>query len=170
MKAVAVAMLVLLNVALFLVEPRATIAWVHPVAPPLTHIPEMGEPLLGDAEPSAGPRFQPPGPPPGAGGPPPQGPAGPPPLQGLARLVDRAVRSVGTPEQKAATAGLQPADTRPLLQRSMALRVAVQDHAIVIADVLGPERVGVILAKKDTLSTRYGEGRAWMTAIERLAP
>lgn len=153
--------LVSLNLGLFLARPAATVLWVYPVAPPLTHIPEMAEPLLGAAE---APPAQPPG---GAHGGPQGGPRG---LPGYAGLVDRVIRTVGSAEQKIAVGKLRPADTQALRQRAMQLRLAVQADAIVIAEVLGPERVATILARKDTLSTRYGEGRAWATAIERTAP
>jgi hypothetical protein len=62
------------------------------------------------------------------------------------------------------------ADPRlPLLaRRATELRLAVQGDAVALADALGPDRVGAILAAKDALSTRIGEGRAWSTAAERL--
>ena len=160
--------LVALNLGLLLARPAAAVLWVYPVAPPLTHIPEMGEPLLGAADaPPTPPQGRPPGGPQSGQVGPQGGPRG---LPGYAGLVDRVIRTVGSAEQKVAVGKLRPADTRALQQRAMELRLAVQTDAVVIAEVLGPERVATILARKDTLSTRYGEGRAWATAIERTAP
>jgi hypothetical protein len=146
-----------LNLLLAVAPARPALAWIHPVAPPLTHIPEMGESVLG------APR----GAPPGAQG---NHPPGPPPLRGLAGAVESLVRAVGTPAQQAALGELRGLDQTvlPHARRAMTLRLAVQADAIAIAEALGPTRVGAILADKDGLSTRIGEGRAWEAAIERV--
>ncbi|MDP2310247.1 MAG: hypothetical protein Q8P18_29800 [Pseudomonadota bacterium] len=127
---------------------RPSLAWLHPMAPPLTHIPEMGEPVLGSAPPSA-----------------------PSNRRGLAEAVERAVRAVGTPTQQRAVDELRRLDegVLPAARRAMTLRLAVQADAIALAEALGPARVGAIVADKDGLSTRIGEGRAWASAIERMA-
>lgn len=156
---------VAVNVLLAGAPPRAALAWVHPVAPPLTHIPEMGEAVLG-AAPSPPP---PPAPPPGAQG---MYPGGPPPLRGLAGAVEQVARASGTPEQQFAVAQLRAVDQEmlPHARRARTLRLAVQADAIALAEALGPARVGRIVARKDALSTEVGEGRAWAEAIERVAP
>ena len=114
------------------------------------------EPVLGTLE-------APPGPPGGRFN-------GPPPLRELAGAVELIVRAVGDSTQKSAIQALHALDqgVMPRARRAMTLRVAVESDAVAIADVLGPERVGVILARKEDLSTRYGEGRAWSAAIERV--
>ncbi|MDO9280289.1 MAG: hypothetical protein Q7U06_00130, partial [Pseudomonadota bacterium] len=146
---------------------RPALAWIHPVAPPLTHIPEMGESVLGGAPPVA---------PGGAAGGSPGNrpndrPPGPPPLRGLAGAVERLVRTVGTPAQQAALAELRGVEqgVLPHARQAMTLRLAVQADAIALAEALGHARVGAILADKDGLSTRIGEGRAWAAAIDRVA-
>ncbi|MDP2313797.1 MAG: hypothetical protein Q8P41_12890, partial [Pseudomonadota bacterium] len=108
----------------------------------------------------------------------PQGPHGPdnrpnpPPLRGLAGAVEQLVRTVGTPAQQAALAELRGIDqgALPRARRAMTLRLAVQADAVALAEALGPERVGAIVAQKDALATRIGEGRAWAGAIERVSP
>ncbi|MES2644329.1 MAG: hypothetical protein V4850_32890 [Myxococcota bacterium] len=157
-----------LNVLLALVPARPALAWIHPVAPPLTHIPEMGESVLGaSAVSSAAPGAHGHHPP----GPPGNHPPGPPPLRGLAGTVDSLVRAVGTPAQQAALGELRVLDQAvlPHARRARTLRLAVEADAVAIAEALGPARVGAILADKDGLSTRIGEGRAWAAAIERVA-
>jgi hypothetical protein len=57
----------------------------------------------------------------------------------------------------------------PRAHRATELRLAIQADAIAIARVLGDARTGRILARKDDLSTRYGEGRAWEVALTRMA-
>lgn len=145
-----------LNALLFLAAPTPFL-WLHPVAPPLTHLPELGEPVLGTLE----------APPTGGPGAPPRGP---PPLRGLAGAVEVVVNTTGTEEQRAALRALRTLDqgVMPHARRAMEARVAVEDDAVALAEALGPERVGAILARREELSTRYGEGRAWAAAIERV--
>jgi hypothetical protein len=157
-KLAAAALAAALNVALQSGGPIPDLVWLHPVAPPLTHIPEMGEAVLGGTQPS----LAPPTPPPPVPGHPPR-----PPLRGLAGTLEQVLRATGTPGQRAALDAARP-DVEPLLRRSTALRLAIERDAIAIADLLGPYRVGAILAQKDSLSTRYGEGRAWSAAASRV--
>lgn len=155
---------VALNVLLATAPGRPALVWLHPVAPPLTHIPEMGEAVLGAAATPAG----------GTGPAHPRGPPrppGPPPLRGVAGAVEQVVRALGTPAQQAALAEVRGLEqgVLPHARRAMTLRLAVSADAVALAEAMGPERVGAVLADKDGLSTRIGEGRAWAAAIERVA-
>ncbi len=155
---------VAINLALAAAPRPPSTAWIHPVAPPLTHIPELGEPMLGTVEavPAVPPAI--------AHAPAPRAP-GAPPLRGLAGAVERVVRATGSAEQRAAIVALRARDraTLPLAERATALRRAVQAHAVAIASALGDARVGRILARKDALSTELGEGRAWEAARARVS-
>lgn len=109
---------------------------LHPVAPPLTRIAALGYAQLGVAGP---------------------------PSRGLLRLaVQRAVQQVGTPAQRSPAAA--PPPDRPRAERSRALRLAIEADAVALAELLGPERVQVMVARKEDLSEWYGEGRVWRQA------
>jgi hypothetical protein len=54
-------------------------------------------------------------------------------------------------------------------ERGAALRMGIEADAQGLAAALGPARVSTIVAAKDTLATRYGEGRLWAQAGEALA-
>ncbi len=109
---------------------------IHPVAPPLTRIAALGDAQLGVAGP---------------------------PARGLVRLgVQRAVQQVGTPGQRAAA--VFPPPSRASVERSRALRLAIEADAVALADQLGPARVSAFLAHKEDLSEWYGEGRTWQQA------
>ena len=123
---------VLLDGALLMVR-EPTPLTVHPIAPPLTRIAALGDAPLGVAGP---------------------------PSRGLVRMaVERTVQTVGSAEQKAALRFAPP--NAATLQQSRLLRLSIEADAVRLANVLGPERVGVIVAQKENLSEWYGEGRMW---------
>lgn len=148
MRTAAAALVLLLGLLLALLPPPPDVAWLHPVAPPLTHIPALAEPTLGppsDTPPSRG--------------------------FGLRRAVEETVRAVGTPQQRAEIDQLGRAGGAlgQKGQRAQALRVAVEVDVARLGDALGPDRIAVILASRDGLSTSIGEGRVWGDAADRLA-
>ena len=103
---------------------------VHPVAPPLTRIRALGDhPIGGD---------------------------GPPPSATWRIALDRTVRAVGTPAQRAEIAQLRPPAPPPGDGR-----LRIQADALAIGGLLGPDRVERILARKETLGDLYGEGLVW---------
>ncbi len=123
--------------------PVARLAWVHPVAPPLTHVPGAGEETLA-----------------------PQNSA-PPPGHALREGVIRVVRATGTPAQRAALARIGPSrDAAQARARAVALREAVARDAAELMRTLGPARVGAMLAAREDLSWRYAEGKAWTVLVE----
>lgn len=136
------------NAALLLPRSPPDTAWLHPVAPPLSHVPALAEPTLGP-------------------------PAGEPPRrQGLRDALARTVHTSGDPAQRAALdALLRDAEAlREDAERARALRVAIEEDAAELAVALGPERVGIVLAERDALAERIGEGRIWAEAIRRVSP
>lgn len=107
---------------------------IHPVAPPLTRIAALGDTTLGTTT---------------------RGPT-----RGLLKIaVQHAVRQVGTPEQKAASRF--PPPDQAGIERSRALRLQIEADAVGLAEVLGPDRVELIVQHKEDLSEWYGEGRVW---------
>ena len=78
--------------------------------------------------------------------------------------------AVGSDPQRAAVAEMRAAQGQggQRFERANALRLAVEQDAVALALALGDDRVGHILARKDELSTAFGEGRAWDAAIDRL--
>lgn len=55
-----------------------------------------------------------------------------------------------------------------LMAEAARARVKVEEDALVMASVLGPDRVGRMVAARETLSEAVGEGAAWDRAIEAL--
>lgn len=108
---------------------------LFPVAPPLTRIGALGDDALGT----------------------------PPPRSGLVFAVTRVVQALGTAEQRRKAEALGP--DRSAQERSRSLRLAVQADAIELAKLLGTERVGLIVAHRETLGEWYGEGRVWREAL-----
>lgn len=141
------ALVLVLGIVLLAVPPRPGHSWVHPVAPPLTHVPALAEPTLG----------------PTVGAPPSRG-------EGLRRAVEAAVRATGSSEQRDEVDRIarEAGALGEVGERARALRVTVEEDAARIAVALGPARVEAILARRDELSTRVGEGRVWTEAAERL--
>ncbi|MCB9762479.1 MAG: hypothetical protein H6739_21960 [Alphaproteobacteria bacterium] len=139
-----------LNGALALAHPppTAALAWVHPVAPPLTRIAAMGEHTLDPSRPP----------------PPPAGQA----LQALGPLI----QGQGTPAQRQLMGQARGAEGRihPLVGRTQALRLAVELDAVALADALGPERLAVIVARKEALSAAVGEQKVWADLARELEP
>jgi hypothetical protein len=113
------------------------------VAPPLTHVPGVGEPMLGPPVPA--------------------------PRDALYRAVSMTVTRVGTPEQQAALQRLAPPDVREKVLEGQVLRLKVQASVAEIMDALGPERVGAMIAAREDLALRYGEAAVWKDAAARVA-
>ena len=134
-----------LNLGLAVVEAPPARVVLHPVPPPLTRIPAMdGRPL--------------------ADGPPPVEAA--PLLSALARTLDEGPASPDTPALRRrldAARGTVPR-IGGLVEEGARLRAEVQDDAVAIAAVLGPERVAWIVADKEALAASVGEGRVWAEA------
>ncbi len=147
---VGLAAAILVNGALLAAAPPTTTTTVHPVAPPLTHIPAMAERTLGlDIR----IRSQ----------------------RGLILPLTKVIDAVGDPEQRAALALLHAPgadETRESVARAraraQALRIAVERDAVALAEALGPARVGAIIAAREALAATHGEERAWRAAGERL--
>ncbi len=81
---------------------------------------------------------------------------GPPPHASWRLALEATLQAVGTPAQQAELAALRPTPPAPSPGRAL-----IQADAVAIARVLGPERVRLILANKETLGATYGEGRIW---------
>ena len=114
-------------------------ARVLPVAPPLTHVPGLGVDVLA------------------------QGAAAPP--DSLRRAVAQVVQATGTPAQRAAARGLEAPPSMKVME-GQRLRGAVQEDAVALARVLGPERVSAMLRARPQLAEAYGELEVW-TALAR---
>lgn len=154
----AVALAVGINLALSLARPVPAFTLLHPVAPPLTHIPEMGERTLQ-------PQEEPPAPP-AAGGERQAGPRG----GGLRWALDRVVRAQGTPEQRAALGALGGTEAAipALAARALTLRIAVEADAAAVAGAVGAERLEAFLGAREALSASMGEARVWADARDRV--
>jgi hypothetical protein len=124
-------------------EAVTPLAWVHPIAPPLTHVPGAGEETLLPQD------------------------GRPPPAHALREGVARVVRATGTPAQRAALAQAGPTrEGATARARAHALREAVTRDAAALMRTLGPARVAAMLAAREELSWRYAEGKAWTTLVE----
>lgn len=136
-----------IDLGLAAVKPTPSFVWIHPIAPPMTHIPSMGEQTLGPPIAQARPG------------------------DGLRWALEWTLREQGTPEQRAAADALRqsPSAIHPLFARSLALRLAVQEDARAAVAVLGEDRVAAFVAEREALSARMGEQKVWRDAIERLA-
>ncbi len=143
-----------LNLALLAVrsELLASWTWLHPVAPPLTRIEALGDQTLASEARGAGPRAV----------------AGP----ELLPLLEEALLRTAKAEQQAELTRLAALPQRigPLQARSQQQREAVQRSALRLAQLLGAQRVGVILARKEALADDIGEGLVWRQAAMRVAP
>lgn len=135
--------------AVALTAPPAPLT-LHPLAPPLTRIAALGDHPLGDHLAPAEPGAQAPG------------------RTTLARAVHHVIQQIGTREQRARLTTLLP--PRAPGGRSATLQRAIEADAMAIAAVLGDDRVAAIVAHKEELAERYGEGRIWVLAHQRLAP
>jgi hypothetical protein len=114
---------------------------VHPVAPPLTHVPGAGEDaiLRGSA------------------------PVGPPGDVALREGLLRTIQATGTPEQRSRAQTLMRATgaQAPSRARAHALRAAVAADTAGLVEQLGFARVEAMLGARERLSWRYAEGLAW---------
>lgn len=137
-----------LNATLFVARPAPSRLTLHPVAPPLTYIPAMAERTLG-------PETRVPH------------------ESGLMLALSRVIAATGTTPQREALARIQhpdPEKTRERIAHARELRIAVEQDAIAIAEALGPERTGAIVAAREALGAQYGEERVWATAERALHP
>jgi hypothetical protein len=146
---VALVLAAALNVGIFVLPPlpaRAGRLRVHPVAPPLVHVPAAGEDVLGD---------QPPTPP-----------------DALRRGLERVVEATGTDSQRTQRAALRrrAEDLARGRAAGHAPRVTVAAETAALVARLGPVRVEAMLAARERLSASMAEGRAWDEAVARIAP
>ena len=124
-------------------ESAPAITWLHPVIPPLTHVPGAGEDLLAGGVPRE------------TGGSP------------LREGVVRTVLATGTPTPRQALSAEGLADVGALARRArdaregQRLREEVVREAVVLAETLGSARVEAVLRAKEDLSWRYAEGKVW---------
>ena len=128
-------------------DPRLT--WVVPVVPPMTHIPEMGGPTLGSREIHKTP------------------------LAALFPALEQIEKNTtSSPALQATMAELRGSQQAmvSLIGSTQRMRGAVTRDASHLVAALGDVRVAQVLARKEELSERYGEGRLWAEAIRRVRP
>ena len=120
--------------------------WLHPVPPPLTRIEALGEQTLGPDAPE-----------------PPRG-------EHLLDAMDRLLRQPSSDNQRRAMAAARALldQIRPLADENQRLRLAVEQDALALAQVLGSERLAVVVAQKESLADRVGEGWLWRDVIDRV--
>jgi hypothetical protein len=138
-----------LNVGIALLPPlpaRPARVRVHPVAPPLVHVPAAGEQVLGDMPPA--------------------------PPDALLRGLERVIEATGDPAQRSARVTLRRRAEALVRARGggHAPRAEVARATAGLVARLGPERTEAMIAARERLSASLAEGRAWDEAVARIAP
>ena len=116
------------------------LVWIHPIAPPLVHVPGAAEETILDG---SGPGAAPP--------------------DAIQRGLARVVQARGTPAQREALRALDArrAALGPSFSEGHRLRAAVAADAADLVDRLGPSRVAAFLDARERLSATWAEARTW---------
>ena len=127
--------------ALLLARPPT--AWIHPLAPPLTRIEALGDRTLGPEIPPVR-------------------------AADLLAALEALGRETGAVVPGPRLAAGEAARLPPLADRANRLRLQVEEDALALASVLGPDRVARIVEAREALSAAVGEGATWDSALEAL--